>query len=135
MNKTSAHEWLVKAYHDLASAQILFEAHHFTDSIGVDLHYSIEKMLKSFLAYRNKRIPKTHDLNELREYVIDYIQFDYDEIVIVNIATEYHIEESYPTHDRSLPPREEIKEVLDFTQDLFEKVCHMLEIDKNKVME
>ena len=43
MNKTSAKEWLVKVWHDLSSANILFEAEHYTDSIGVDLHYALEK--------------------------------------------------------------------------------------------
>lgn len=49
MNKTSATEWLIIAYHDLKSAQILFAANHYTDSIGNDLQQSIEK------------IPKTHE--------------------------------------------------------------------------
>ena len=47
MNKTSAKEWLVIAFHDLQSAKILYEANHYTDSIGNDLQQSIEKILKS----------------------------------------------------------------------------------------
>ncbi|MEA3288192.1 MAG: HEPN domain-containing protein [Candidatus Marinimicrobia bacterium] len=133
MNKTSAQEWLVKAYHDLSSAHILFEANHFTDSIGVDLHYCIEKILKSFLAYRNKKIPRTHDLNELYAHVEGEIELKGDELDLLDIVTEYHIEESYPTPDKTLPPREEIKEVLDFTQGLFGKVCDILKINMNDV--
>jgi len=133
MNKTSASEWLKKAYHDLKSAQILYDAEHFTDSIGVDLHYSIEKMLKSFLAYQNKKIPKTHNLLELRELVNDYIEFEYSEIVVINIATEYHIDESYPIPEKALPPRDEIKEVLEFAEGLFVKVCSILRIEIEEV--
>ena len=61
MNRNSAVEWLKKVFHDLKSAQILYEANHYTDSIGVDLHYAIEKSFKTFLAYENKKILKSHD--------------------------------------------------------------------------
>ena len=134
MNKTAAREWLTKAFHDLSSAHILYKANHFTDSIGVDLHYSVEKMLKSFLAFQNKKITRTHDLSEIYARVMSKIELSSDELDLLDIISEYHIE-SYPTPDKTLPPREEIKEVLDFTQDLFEKVCNIQEIDKNKVME
>ncbi len=65
MNKTAALEWLKISYHDLKSAQILFAANHYTDSIGNDLQQSLEKMLKSIIASKNGKIPKTHDLYEL----------------------------------------------------------------------
>ena len=68
MNKSSAIEWLRKPYHDLKSAQILYDANHYTDSIGVNLHCAVEKSLKAFLAYDNSKIPKTHNLPELYEY-------------------------------------------------------------------
>ena len=64
MNKTASFEWLVIAYHDLKSAEILYNANHFTDSIGNDLQQSIEKTLKAILASQNKKIPKSHDLYE-----------------------------------------------------------------------
>jgi len=70
-NKTYAKQWLTKAYHDLSSARILFDACHFTDSIACDLQQSIEKCLKYFLAYENKRLKKTHNLIELSELVSD----------------------------------------------------------------
>lgn len=134
MNRNSAVEWLKKVYHDLKSAQILYDANHYTDSIGVDLHYAIEKAFKTFLAYENKKILKTHDLHLLRGEIESYITFSFDEINIINKATDYHIEESYPQYDRQLPSREEIKEVLDFTEGLFDKVCHILDIDKKELL-
>ena len=133
MNKNSAKEWLIKAYHDIGSARILYQANHYTDTIGVDLHYSIEKMLKSFLAYQNKKIPKTHNLFELIELVSNFITFLDEEILIINIATDYHIEESYPVPGRQLPPRDEIAEVLVFSEKLFVKVCKILDIDAKEI--
>jgi len=61
-------------------------------------------MFKTFLAYQNKKIPKTHNLLELQE----------DEIKLLYISNRYHIEASYPQYNRAMLPREEIKEVLEF---------------------
>ena len=52
-NEILAKEWLTKAWHDLSSARILYDADHFTDSIAIDLQQAIEKTLKSIMAYNN----------------------------------------------------------------------------------
>ena len=134
MNRKSAILWLKKAYHDLGSAQILYEADHYIDSIGVDLHYAIEKLFKTFLAYDNRKILKTHDLHLLRIEIEEYIKFNDEEIKIINKATDYHIEESYPQYDRSLPPREEIEVVLKFAEYLFDKICNILNVTKSELI-
>jgi hypothetical protein len=54
MNKTAAFEWPPKAWHHFRSGKLLYEVKHYQDTIGVDLHYGIEVMLKAFLAYENK---------------------------------------------------------------------------------
>jgi len=41
-NKLSSKEWLKKAFHDLNGAIILFEAQHYTDTIGYILQQSLE---------------------------------------------------------------------------------------------
>ena len=51
----------------------------------------------------------------------------------MEIITTYHIRGSYPTRDRRMPPKEEIKEVLDFAEYLFEKVCKILNVDKESL--
>jgi len=65
MNKTAAREWLTKAWHHFSSAKLLFIADHYTDIIAVELHYSIEIALKSFLAYENLKILRSHELFEI----------------------------------------------------------------------
>ena len=131
MNKASAKEWLNIAFHDLKSAQILYGVNHYTDSIGSDLQQSIEKILKSILAYENKKIPKSHNLLEVYEYINTKIILVDDEIIFLIKATLYLKEDRYPNPNYSLPAKEEIKEILDFTEDLFEKVCKILDIDKD----
>jgi len=134
MNKTSAKEWLVKAWHHFSSGRVLYNANHYTDSIGIDLHYAVEIMLKSILAYENKKIHKTHDLIELSKLLKDFISFDDDEIDLLIIISEYHITESYPAYNRILPTREEIKKVLHFAQKLFDRVCKILDINIQEIM-
>jgi HEPN domain-containing protein len=133
MNEQAAKEWLVKAWHNLSGATIFYDVNHYTDVTAVELHYAVEKMLKSFLAYENKKIPKTHELLDIYARIQDKIFFDSDEKKLLISITEYHIEESYPAFNRKLPSKKEIKEVLEFTKDLFIKVCNILNIDQSEV--
>ena len=133
MNEKSAKEWLNKAWHHLSSAKILFGVNHYTDTIAVDLHYAVEVTLKAFLAYENKKIPKTHDLIELHAYFSDKIDFNEDELALLDKITNYHIKGSYPPHDKFLPQREEIQEVLIFSEHLFSNVCKILSIKLSEV--
>ena len=132
MNEQSAKEWLTKAWHNLSGAKIFYEANHYTDVTAVELHYAVEKILKSFFAYENKKILKTHDLYEIYKNLEIFIDLDED-IALLDQISEYHIEESYPAFNRVLPPKEEIKEVLDFTETLLQKVCNILNIDIKEI--
>ncbi len=128
MNEAAAREWLVKAWHHFSSARLLFNANHYTDVIAVELHYSIEIALKSFSAYRNKKILKTHDLFELFDYVETEIILNETESRYLSIATDYHISEAYPVSERILPEKQEIKSILEFTEDLISRISKELNI-------
>ena len=130
MNETSAKQWLEKAWHNLSGAKIFYDANHYTDVTAVELHYSIEKSLKAFLAYENKKVPKTHDLYDIYQLVSNYIDLEEYEDLLDKI-TKYHIEESYPVLHREVPSKEEIKEVLEFAFKLFERVCKKLNVDED----
>ena len=134
MNKRASKEWLTKAWHNLSGAKIFYDVNHYTDTIAVELHYAVEKSLKSFLAYQNQKIPKTHDLSKIHSFILDKITFDESELELLDTISEYHIEESYPVFDRPLPSREEIKEVLVLAQKLFDDVCMSLDIDKSELI-
>ena len=129
MNKTAAKEWLRIAYHDLLSAKILYDAKHFTDSIGCDIQQSIEKVFKAILASKNRKIPKSHDLIELYSYIENEIEIDDFQLELLARATEYYTEERYPNPNYELPSRKEIKEVLNFAEELFDRICANLQID------
>jgi HEPN domain-containing protein len=133
MNDSLSKEWMKKAWHNLSTAKLLFDVHHYTDIIAVELHYAIEKILKSYPAYKNRKIPKTHDLIELYRINRAILEFDENEIEILIIATEYHIRESYPMYERNLPSRDEIKEVLDFAEALFGETLKRLDIEREDI--
>ncbi|WP_457597568.1 HEPN domain-containing protein [Hydrogenimonas sp.] len=127
MNRTAACEWLRIAKHDLDAAKILWEAHHYTNTIGTLLQQSIEKTLKALLAYRNKKIPKTHDL-VLLIYEVDLTCDDHDMTLMIR-ASEYYKEERYPNPNYALPTRQEIREVLSFAEKIFSSVSRSIKED------
>ena len=128
-NLKYAKEWLNKAWHHLSSAILLYKAEHYTDIIAIELHYSAEITLKSFLAYDNRQIKKTHDLLEVNELVKEYVKIE--DLKMLSLITKYHISEAYPPRDRRMPSRDEIKEVLEFAEGLFEEVCKILKISSD----
>jgi len=134
MNKTAAKEWLTKAWHHLSTAQLLFQLEHYTDIIAIEIHYSVEITLKAFLAYDNSKIFKTHDLIDVYKHIKYYINFDDAELSILEQISEYHIGESYPSSNRNLIPLQEIKDVLEFAEELFDRVCAILNIDKTEII-
>ncbi len=132
-NKTSAIEWLRLSYHDLSSAKILYDAKHYTDTIGSLLQQSIEKCMKSLLAYENKKILKSHDLVEIYSQVSKVINLN-DDLEWLEIATNYYTEDRYPNPNYELPTRDEIQELLQFAEQLFVKVCKLLDIDMKDIV-
>jgi len=134
VNSQSASEWLTKAYHDLDSSKILYQSAHYTDTVGYILQQSIEKILKAFLAYQNSAIKKTHNLLEIYESISHFINLDDYEIRLLSVATSYNTGQRYPTPHKRLPPKEEIKEILDFTEGLLTRVCQILDIDEKELM-
>jgi HEPN domain-containing protein len=134
VNKTYALEWLNLSYHDYNGAELLFQANHYTDTISYVIQQSLEKALKSILASQNKPIKKIHNLLEIYDLVkSDNFTLDNDERMLLSIATLYYTKQKYPTQDKRLPSREEIREVIDFTYELFNKICKLLNIDPEEV--
>jgi HEPN domain-containing protein len=130
-NKTYAKEWMTFAKKNLDTAELLFKANHYEDIIGIEIQQSLEKMLKALMANENIKIPKEHDLVKLYYIVEDFLKLKENEIILLKVATNYYKEDRYPNPNYFLPSREEINEILSYTQKFFERVCKILEIDKN----
>jgi HEPN domain-containing protein len=133
-NKAYALEWLTFAKKNLNTAILLSDVNHYTDIIGVEIQQSLEKLLQAVAANENIKIPKEHDLVKI--YLIiesSFIELEEDEVVLLKIATNYYKEDRYPNPNYSLPTREEIQEVLEFTKNLFEEICNSLNIKLSEV--
>lgn len=129
MNKTSAKEWLKHSYHDLNGAKLLYKADHYTDTISYVVHQSLEKSLKSILAFNNKSIKKTHNLIDLYELVKnDNFYLEEDEIFLLAIASKYYTEQRYPIVDKQSPTKEEIKEMIDLADKILNQICGIYDI-------
>ena len=127
-NKHSAKEWLIVAEHDFSSAKVLYKDGHYTDTIGMLLQQSLEKMLKSVLAYNNKPIKKSHDLLEIYS-LINLSLLEENELDILELATGFFQENRYPNAFCSLPAKSEIKKVLSLAETLLNKIAQNLIID------
>lgn len=66
MNKNSKNfqDWLLKAKNDLKVAEAIFGYYEQppTDTICYHCHQVAEKVLKGFLVYKERPVPKIHDL-------------------------------------------------------------------------
>lgn len=132
-NKSYAIEWLYFSKRNLEIAQLLFDVGHYEDAVGIDLQQSLEKMFKAILAWDSIKIPKDHDLVKLYFLIEQTIPLTQDEIILLRKATNYFKDDRYPNPYYSLPPREEIKEVLDFTKTLFKEICTILNIPIDEI--
>ena len=132
-NRTYAKEWLEFANKNLNTAKLLYEAYHYEDIIGIELQQALEKALKSIMANENIKIPKDHDLVKIYFIIEQFINISDNEIVLLKKATNYYKEDRYPNPNYCLPSRDEIKDIFNFTEDLFDKVYNILEIEKDEI--
>jgi len=130
-NETYAREWIDFAYRNLLTAIRLNEVDHFTDIIVIELQQTIEKLLKALLAYENRKIPKSHFLDELAS-LTTMIEFDDRELSLLEKATDYYREDRYPNPRYTLPTEAETEELLDFTRTLFETTCRLTHTSKER---
>jgi HEPN domain-containing protein len=89
--------WLLKAEHDIISAQRLLEIEPMIlDSACFHCQQAVEKSLKAFLCYKGKDIVKTHDVDFL---LGECSHFDsvFDTIDTLNL-TDYAVNMRYPDY-------------------------------------
>ena len=126
-NKTYANEWIVKACHNFKAAKFLFENGFYEDVIGIELHYALEKLFKAVMAYKNQKMVKTHDLLALYSYI--HQEVGNIDLALLERANSYFKEGRYPNVGYELPKKEEIKAIIDMSEKIFEKICHLLELN------
>jgi HEPN domain-containing protein len=121
-NQTYALEWLNLANRNLQTALLLVRENHFTDSIAIEIHQTIEKSFKAVYAYYGVSIPKTHALTILYNFVSEKIQLDNIDIEVIITISDYYETDRYPGPRYIIPSREEVERFSLFAEQLFRKI-------------
>ena len=129
-------EWLKAAYDDLESIRYIIHADHLTNIVAFHAQQTIEKSFKAILEFENTPFVKTHNLEKFYSLLEKKPEIGMDELMLVN---ELYIESRYPGEMGLLPhgkpSPEDAKEFFAFAEEVFGKVCEVLEIDKKGVLD
>jgi HEPN domain-containing protein len=128
-------EWVKAAYDDIILLEEIKNNKHLTSIIAFHSQQAIEKSLKALLIEQEINIPKIHSLNKLFNECKNQISLTDSQIV--NKLDKLYIDSRYPGDMGLLPygkpTIEDAKEFYTFAQDLFDKVCSILDIDKESL--
>lgn len=98
-NLKQAKEWFKIGDNELGYARCAFnDFDDFYAQMCVQAHQTIEKYLKGFLVYHNKRYPFTHDLTKLIKECAKINSACAQFLDDCNKITDYYIELRYPVH-------------------------------------
>jgi len=133
-NKKNAIEWLKAANDDLDSISYIINVEHLTNIVAFHSQQAIEKSFKALIEYKKIAFVKTHNLEKLYKRLKNIIEIDYEKLELLN---ELYIDSRYPGDMGLLPygkpTLEDAKEFYIFAQNLFDKVCNILDIDKESL--
>lgn len=121
-NKKLAYEWFEFAGRDIETAILLDRENHYTDVIAIDIQQAIEKSLKAVYALNGEKIPRTHSLDVLFNYVSGYIEWKDVEIKDLIMVNDYYQTERYPGPRYFMPSKEEIKSAIHLAQTILDQV-------------
>ncbi len=121
-NKKLASEWFEFAVRDIETAILLNRENHYTDVIAVDIQQAIEKAMKAIYAFNGEKIPRTHSLDVLFNYVSGYIDWKDVEIKDLIMVNDYYQTERYPGPKYFMPDRDEIKLAIQVAKTILDQV-------------
>ncbi len=120
--------WLAKAQSDLSSASKLVDTNGPYDTACFHVQQSIEKLLKAYLAFHDKPIPKTHDLEELQQLCLDISsipsleKLDFTEVTNYAVEIRYDLE-FWPERELAQEGIEMAKKVLKIIRQILPEEC------------
>ena len=128
-------EWIKASIDDLMTMEQILNNEHLTHIVAFHAQQSIEKVLKALIEEYEIDIPKIHKLIKLNKILEDKITID--NLELLEKLDELYIESRYPG-DMGLLPNgkptiENAIEFYKFAQVIFDKVCDILNIDKNEI--
>ena len=133
-NKKQAIQWIKAAKDDLDNISYIIKIEHLTNIVAFHSQQAIEKSFKALIEYKKIEFVKTHNLEKLYKKLENIIKVEYESLELIN---ELYIESRYPGDMGILPygkpTLEDAKEFYIFAQNLFDKVCNILDIDKESL--
>lgn len=112
--------WLLKAEHDLASAELLSRGDNpLLDTAIYHCQQAAEKTLKGYLAFHELELEKTHDIRDLISDAIT-LEPEFSAWVTRGASlTKYATQFRYPNRFRDEPEPEEFDEALQTARELY----------------
>lgn len=95
-------DWLDAANMDIESTSILLQNERLTGHVAFHSQQAIEKALKALIEENGERVPKVHSLSKLFAICSKYIDFEFDDDLIIALDSLY-IESRYPGEFGLLP--------------------------------
>jgi len=122
-------EWIKASTSDLRTISRIIDDEYLTHIVAFHSQQSIEKSLKAYLEFKNKKVPKVHKLQTLFDIV--EIEFIINENTL-QLLDKLYIDSRYPGDMGLLPygnpTIEDAQEFYKFAQDIFEKISKILKI-------
>jgi HEPN domain-containing protein len=135
MKRNMALEWIKASYSDIVVLRKIADDEFITHMTAFHSQQSVEKALKAILEFHNKDIPKKHDVQMLKDLVIQYISIENEDIL--EDLNSLYLDSRYPSSFGLLPNGKptliEAKEFYEFALDIFNRVCKLLKINKEEI--
>jgi len=128
-------EWLKAAYDDILVIEKIYKDELLSHMAAFHAQQCIEKSFKAILEDNEIEFPKIHKLRKLQNMLPISIEIVDDELV--KILDELYIDSRYPGNFGLLPHGKptlvEAREFYDFANEVFARVCKLLEINIEEI--
>ncbi len=130
-------EWLKASNDDLLIISDIIHRENLTHMVAFHSQQAIEKILKALLEEYEIETPKIHKLVKLNKILLENNKFEQLDNETLKILDSLYIDSRYPGDMGLLPygkpSSEDAKEFYDFALEIFNKVCDILDINKDEI--
>lgn len=125
-NKKYAKEWLNLAEKNLETARLLIKERHYTDIIGIEIQQAVEKTMKAVYGFYNVKIPRTHNLSVLYDFVTQYLDLEEINIDDLIIISDYYDVNRYPGPKYNIPDFDEIEHSISVAEKIYSRIINYI---------